>query len=171
MDKLAGLIIDSLAVAREGKIFAGDIAPGELPRLLDVLGGPEGRLAWQVQGARGREGKLFLDIAVRGEVRLVCQRCLEALPLTVEAASRLLLIAPGSPWPDEDLADDTVDAIEALARQPLIALVEDELLLALPLAPRHAACEPPASGGDRDGAAGSQAAFQKLAALRRKRSH
>jgi uncharacterized metal-binding protein YceD (DUF177 family) len=50
--------------------------------------------------------------------------------------SRLQLVGPGEEWPDEDLADDSADAIEAEKELAVLSLVEDEVLLALPIAPR-----------------------------------
>jgi uncharacterized metal-binding protein YceD (DUF177 family) len=47
--------------------------------------------------------------------------------------SRLQLVGPEE-WPDEDLADDSADAIEAEKELAVLSLVEDEVLLALPIA-------------------------------------
>jgi uncharacterized protein len=72
-------------------------------------------------------------------------------------------VAPGDAWPDEDLADDEADAIAADKMQSVLALIEDEVLLALPIAPTHAACESPvASNGN-----GKQSPFALLAKLKK----
>jgi uncharacterized protein len=171
MDKLAGLIINSLAFAREERSSAGVVAPGELPRLRDELaedGRQGGRLEWRVVGGRNLQGKLFLDVKVEGELHLTCQRCLGVLPYGIKVEGRVLLVPPGAPWPDETLEDDSADAIEALAEQPVMTLIEDEVLLALPVAPRHPACQLPAgSSTDSD----VETPFQNLARLRQQTSH
>jgi uncharacterized protein len=63
----------------------------------------------------------------------------------VEIDSKLMLVAPGEEWPDEELEDDGTDAIEASRELAVLALVEDEVLLALPVAPRHEVCALPAA--------------------------
>ena len=65
--------------------------------------------------------------------------------------NRLLLLRPGEEVPEDDLENDEVDALEVEPRTDVLALVEDELLLALPLVPRHEACEAPVkAGGDEE---------------------
>ena len=64
-------------------------------------------------------------------------------PLAIK--SRLQLIAPGEDWPDDDLEDDSADAIAAETALTVLSLVEDETLLALPIAPRHEQCESPSA--------------------------
>jgi uncharacterized protein len=54
-------------------------------------------------------------------------------------------MAPGEEWPDDDLADDSADAIEAEKALAVLSLIEEEVLLALPIAPRHEQCEPPSA--------------------------
>ncbi len=62
----------------------------------------------------------------------------------LDVASRLLLVPPGDAWPEDEIAEDGFDAIVAEKDMALLPLIEEEVLLALPLVPRHPACEPPA---------------------------
>lgn len=144
MKQIVGFVIDSLAFAREGRHLVGELAVSELPRLVDVLADAAGVLRCHLSGGRSEEGKLFLLLEVDGELRLKCQRCLEPLAFPLAIKSRMLLVPPGAPWPDEELEDDSADAIEALAEQSVASLIEEEVLLALPVAPRHESCLLPA---------------------------
>ena len=74
-----------------------------------------------------------------------CQRCLGTFRFSLELVSTLLLIPPGGEWPEEELDDDGVDAVAADKAMSLLSLIEDEVLLALPLAPRHDVCSLPAA--------------------------
>ncbi|HUW38957.1 MAG TPA: YceD family protein [Rhodocyclaceae bacterium] len=162
MRQIAGIAVDSLAFAREGRHLIGELAVNELPRLADALADDDaGALACDVSGGRNEAGKLYLRLMITGELRLRCQRCLEAMSFPLAIDSRVLLVPPGAPWPDETLEDDSADAIDALDQQSVAELVEEELLLALPVAPRHDACGLP--GGERnDGAASPFAVLAKL---------
>ena len=154
MKQIVGIVIDSLAFAREERHLVGELAVNALPRLADVLADDTGVLSCRLSGGRNEEGKLFLLLEVAGELRLKCQRCLDPLDLPLAIESRILLVPPGAPWPDEGLADDAADAIEALAEQSVASLIEDEVLLALPVAPRHESCVLPC-GSDSDSLAAS----------------
>lgn len=149
--QLSGIVIDSLEFARAGRHLSGVVAVAALQRLSDVLADQQGEIAWSVRGEcvpdNAGERQAWLVIALEGELYLVCQRCLASLPWRLDVETRLLLVPPGKDWPDESLIgfeDGTdVDPVEALMEQVLLDLVEDEVLLALPIAPRHASCEVP----------------------------
>lgn len=136
-------VIDALAFARDGALASGDVEVAALGRLADVLVDGSGGLHCSVAGRRDEEGKNWLTLEVSGTVGLVCQRCLGTLVFPVDVAARLMLVAPGQSWPDEELADDGYDAIAAEKEMSLLALVEDEVLLALPIAPMHEVCSTP----------------------------
>lgn len=149
MKQIVGIVIDSLAFAREARHLVGELAVSDLPRLADVLADNIGQLSCRLSGGRNEEGKLFLLLEVAGELCLKCQRCLDPLVLPLAIKSTILLVPPGAPWPDEGLADDAADAIEALVEQSVASLIEEEVLLALPVVPRHESCALPAgSTGD-----------------------
>lgn len=140
MGQIGDILIDSLEFARENRRLAGDFPVASLPRLTDLLADDGGSLSWLVRGECDADHKPFLDIEIVGELQLKCQRCLGALAHGLKIQSRLQLVPQGVAWPDEDLEDDRVDQIEASDNQSLLALIEDEVLLALPIAPRHQSC-------------------------------
>ena len=73
------------------------------------------------------------------------------------------MIAPGEEWPDDDLADDSADAIAAEKALAVLPLIEDEVLLALPIAPRHEKCESPSANASAHGSS----PFAALVALKK----
>jgi len=138
-------LIDSVDFARNGKEIRGEIAVSELSRLCDVLAKPEGSLTYIVSGLRDGVSDM-LGISLQGSCTLRCQRCLGELEYPVDMTSRLLLLPADKLDEVED--DDDVDAIEAEPRLDVLALIEEELLLGLPFAPRHpdGECAPTTSG-------------------------
>ncbi len=104
-----------------------------------------GGLSWSATGStKGRHGALRLDLAVDGEVVLTCQRCLGPMTKPLQLRSRFLIAK------DEDAAealdqDDDYDVVVGSEAFETDTLIEDEVLLALPIAPRHAVC--PAGAG------------------------
>lgn len=139
----AGVVVDSLEFARQSRRLAGGVTVAELGRLADVLVDDGGKLACELLGMRDAEGNPCLRLKVDGGLNLRCQRCLAAMRFEVHIDSTLRLVAPGEEWPDDELAEDGPDAIEASRELAVLPLVEDEVLLALPIAPRHEECRPP----------------------------
>ncbi len=131
-------------------------------RLTDVLSNQNGTVSYRIDGELDAERKLTLHVAAHGKLSLRCQRCLEALAWDLAVDTRLQLIRAGQAIPDEELENDETDALEVEGEIDVLALIEDEILLAMPLAPRHERCGLPNPGGDTD----EKSPFAVLAALR-----
>ncbi|MBU0751039.1 MAG: DUF177 domain-containing protein [Gammaproteobacteria bacterium] len=148
---LSQTVIDSLEFSRQGRIMSGEVAVAALDRLADVVVDSAGILQIVLRGLPGeqrQDGKAGLRLEVSGCLKLRCQRCLQAMDYPLQLVSRMLLVEDGGSWPDDDADGDVAgdeledewDAIEASREQSVLALIEDEVLLALPIVPRHAAC-------------------------------
>lgn len=162
-DPVAGTVIDCLEFARGGGVLQRSVGLDELPRLADVLATRTGFLQVRLEGRRDDEGKSWLLLEVTGELVLCCQRCLGGVKHPLSIRSRLQLIGPGEEWPDDDLVDDSADAIAADKALAVLSLVEDEVLLALPIAPRHEQCESPTATASEHGSS----PFAALSALKK----
>lgn len=151
---LSHLVIDSLAFTREERVAEGCASVADMPRVFEFLGEssvPLPVLECSLSGRRDKKGRAWLRLQVRGSLELTCQRCLGSMPFVLDVDTELQVIAPGEAWPDEILEDGAVslgaDAVAALPEQRVVELLEEEVLLALPVAPRHEgleACVPPA---------------------------
>ncbi len=137
-----GQVIDSQRFAEEARTLTGRVVLSELSRVGGQILSLSEPLDYALVGSR-EDGKLFLDLTASARVGLQCQRCLGELSYELKLAGRFLLVAEGAPWPDDELADDRYDAIPGSTNMDVIALIEDEVLLALPAAPRHDVCDVP----------------------------
>ena len=79
-----------------------------------------------------------------GVLPLVCQRCLGPLEHPVHIEVLLLLAATQDEVDAAPVEAEGPDSIVAGREMPVLSLVEDEVVLAIPIAPRHPAC---AGGG------------------------
>lgn len=127
--------IDSVDFARNGKEIRGEIAVSALSRLADKLAKSDGLLTYIVSGYH-EEGRDMLKVSLQGACTLRCQRCLSELDYPVNLVSRLWLL-PADKLDEAEEDDDEMDAIEAETRLDVLSLIEEELLLGLPFAPRH----------------------------------
>jgi uncharacterized protein len=73
---------------------------------------------------------------LHGTVNLTCQRCLGAFTWPIDERTELLLAKDERDLAELDAGSDTEVVLAAQPLDPL-TLVEDELVLALPFAPRH----------------------------------
>jgi uncharacterized protein len=141
------VVVDPLAFARDGRRLERSLPLSALPRLAAEAAGQDGEFVIRIEGLRERDGKSYLLLEVDGRASLACQRCLEPLPWVCQVRARLLLVPRGQPIPEDELEDDSYDAVEVGDRQELLVLAEDEILLALPVVPRHERCEAPSPQG------------------------
>lgn len=142
--------IDSLDFARRGGELSGVMPVAELPRMADLLADPEGVINYELRGLVGHDGKPQLALTLDGSCNLRCQRCLSALSYQINLVSRLRLISEGD-VDSADIEDDEVDSIPAEKHLDVLVLIEEELLLSLPIAPKHdlGECEIAAEGLNR----------------------
>jgi uncharacterized protein len=133
-------------------------------------------VTWQARGelrpVRGAPPQPWLHLSAQTSLNLQCQRCLQpmAVPLDV---SRSFCFVHGETTAAE-LDAETEDDVLALTRAlDLRELVEDELLLSLPLVPRHDSCAPPVpmAGSEPEPAEERPNPFAALAALKRPGRH
>ncbi len=136
------IVIDSLSFAREGRSLQGELPISGLERLHDVLAEIAGSVVFRLNGRIGRQDKPQLLLEVSGRVPVICQRCLGRVDWPVKQDTEVLLAADG-----RELArlDEASEREVILADRPLevAMLVEDELVLTLPFAPRHEGNCPP----------------------------
>ena len=134
------IVINSLSFARESRSLQGELQVSELERLHEDLAESAGVLVYRLNGHIGREGKSQLLLEVEGVIPLVCQRCLGQFNYPLSIASVLELIADEADLSQDELEDDSRDFLVAQREMDVVALIEDEILLALPISPRHKEC-------------------------------
>lgn len=126
------LDIERLAHVEAGVDF--DVPLAELPRLKSRIAGIGG----SVHGAArfGRQSRFAVaELSLAGKATLQCQRCMQAMELSIDSTTHVALIVA-----EADAAEVPEELEPVLAREGRISageLVEEELLLALPIVPLH----------------------------------
>ena len=112
----------------------------------DALPADGGGVIWRARGEaramRGGATQIWLHIGATTDVPLECQRCLKAVdvPIAIERSFLFVHGEDAAAQLDTDSEDDVLALTRAL---DLRELIEDELLLALPIVPRHQVCPMP----------------------------
>lgn len=161
----AQAVIDSLEFARAGRSLSGSVAVSDLARLRESVFGAGGEIRYRVKGGHDTRRRPFLTLEISGMLHLQCQRCLGGFDFPLRLFSSLLLANAGE-GADGIMDGEEADWIEASAELDVGSLVEDEILLSLPYAPRHEAghCR---QGLDEQAERAGASAFAELAALKR----
>jgi uncharacterized protein len=151
--------IDGLAFARNAAVLEGRLGLESLPRL--AQSGCSGSIIdFVLNGEINERGRPSLRLLVAGSVRLECQRCLDSLDLPLHLEAHLQLASSEA---EMAAAGEDVECVLAGREMNVVALVEDEVLLALPMVPKHERC----SAAAELGGSAKESGFQGLAALKK----
>ena len=139
----AGLtdLVDCARLAEEAPALRRDYELGELPRLKDLLAEPRGTLSATFAFAKSPSGRPGARVSIEASPQLVCQRCMQGFGLGLTGASEIEFATSGDP---QDAESEREFFVMENGRVSLRELAEEELLLALPIAP---ACNSPQSCG------------------------
>jgi len=137
--------LDVKALAQAGGVLSGSDPLSHYERLLEETGGQgaDRLLRWAARGELRQDAGgfaqawLHLDAAV--SLPLTCQRCLGPADIEVTVARSFRFVATEEQAEAED--EEAEEEVLALSRDfNLQALIEDEILMALPIVPRHEVC-------------------------------
>ncbi|MDO5103864.1 MAG: DUF177 domain-containing protein [Lautropia sp.] len=144
--------IDPVRFARQHEQLAGSTSVSLMPRLLaSGLLDDQAVVHWVVRGDIGRDEldrvRQFLEVQIRFSPVLACGRCLGPVPVdAIENTRRFRLAASERQADLEDPeAGSDVDVIAVQPKLSLAELIEDEAMLALPMAVHHDVCPTPAT--------------------------
>jgi uncharacterized protein len=127
--------VDVELLAAEGASIERRYRLQELPRLLELLATPDGEASARFAFAKVADGVVGCRLELEAVVTLECQRCLEPFQQALSSTARLAFVAGED---DAALAPEDYEAVPLEgARVDLRALVEDELLLSLPIVAMH----------------------------------
>lgn len=122
--------------AHVGGDLTGEVRLADFERLGDVLMSSDGTASYRVRGGVDK-GRPVLRLEVATVVELLCQRCLESYRQALRV-ERVFPIARDEAQLDLwEREDPLLDALIAEPELDVLTLVEDEILLSLPVAPRH----------------------------------
>lgn len=128
-------LIDPLRLVDEGQTLRGQIPLSRMQRLAPLLSTTQGVIDVELEFGRDERNLPSLHGRINAQLELICQRCLQPMPLAVYVQPALGLVTSRSE------ADYLPESYEPLLVGPeplsLTVIVEDELVLGLPIVPKH----------------------------------
>jgi len=128
----ADYVVDAEVCARAGSTIARHFAAADLPRLSEAGGREGSSIEANFQFAHF-EGRPAVSGELHGTAVLTCQRCMQPVPIEIDDRFQVMIV-------EEDRSDEP-GGYEPVVAKPsrfdLRWLVEEQVLLALPLVPMH----------------------------------
>lgn len=134
--------IDPFELAADGAVLEGAVSQADFDRLIPDPVARKEPVQFRLEFEPADRGAVLMRGRIETVVPLLCQRCMNTLlmPLTVKPA---VLFA--RPRQAAGMTASEVEVIVVEERIPLRPLLEDELLLGLPMIPMHDQAECPAT--------------------------
>jgi uncharacterized protein len=132
-------VVDAWRMVSQRRLYEGELALAALPRLSDSLADVEGKVRYRLEFGRDEYGVAFVELRASGELPLICQRTLERFLWPFALKQRLGMITREA---DEAALPPGYEPLLCPdgAVRPL-DVIEDELMLALPLVPMRPGAE------------------------------
>ncbi|WP_423192177.1 YceD family protein [Cupriavidus sp. H18C2] len=146
---------DLFVFCRKGGSVAGEVPVRDLPRILAETAADapastrDEAFAYTLAGFAREEAaepgapaaqRLFVEVTVNGRVWLDCQRCLGVYAEPIATKMCFEVVASEAAADEAPMDDDELDVIVGSKKFSALELIEDEVLLALPTAPKHVVC-------------------------------
>ena len=159
-------LIDPKSLTDQPYVLEGTFRPGELERLEDSLANGDGELRYRVAAQLDPQRRKVASCIIEGFVFLACRVSLEAFRHDVAIHDRLILVDHESQLPPVEAESETEDYLVADEPIDIRDVVEDAVLLSLPMMPRKPGVGE--AGGIKINEEPKPSPFAALASLKRK---
>lgn len=121
--------VDVARLAARGAAMSNVTPVSSMSRLVGLLAEDTGVVTSKLSFAHDGHGRVVVEGRIKAAPVMTCQRCLDSVSVAVVADVHLAVVDADSGESDQVVADD--------GRLSLLELVEDELILALPIVAMH----------------------------------
>ena len=160
-------LIDPEHLSTRPQVLEGIFHPDDLERLQDSLANDQGELRYRIAAQLDPQRRKIVSCIIEGFVFLTCQTSLEAFRHAIAIDDRLVLVDDESQLPPVEAESDTEDHLVADGPLDIRDLVEDAVLLSLPMIPRKPGLGEAPAGGGEEGVAREESPFAALARLKK----
>jgi uncharacterized protein len=95
------------------------------------------KLETYFEDSPGSEPRQLMNLELKGQIHLVCQRCLKECPVELSEGRRFALVGSEEEADAFPIEDDQQEPLVASQHFDVLETIEDEILLSLPLIPKH----------------------------------
>ncbi|HUQ28308.1 MAG TPA: YceD family protein [Usitatibacter sp.] len=128
-------------MSEKAQVFEGTADLAELYDLADTLANTDGELRYKVTAVLEPGPRKVVSCIIEGFVFLMCQKTLEAFRHEIRVCDRLILVDSESELPPIEEENDVEDYVVVDGPIDVRDLVDEAVLLALPMVPRKPGLE------------------------------
>ena len=130
------LVINNLEFAQAQQTLVGEIDALKCERLAETLAsnGAGAHISFKLIGSAKQLRNPSLHLHIEAQLPVPCQRCLDEMLVHLNLTFNYIIC---NALPTEIDENDDTDWLEAAPEMNLQELIEDELLLAMPISPMH----------------------------------
>lgn len=140
------LLIHLDRLSDKATLFEGVVRPGDLENLADELASPDGELRYRITARLDGARRRVVSCIIEGFVFLTCQSTFDAFRHEVAIDDRLVLVDSEEGLPPFEEEGDREDFVVATEPVDVLGLVEEAVILSLPMVPRKPGLEPEPEG-------------------------
>lgn len=129
------LTVDAHKLAKQGANLSGVLLLVNLLRIADLLDNKAGQLTIDLQFEIGRDHLHYVHGHINGNIEILCQRCMEAMTMAVD--NQFVLGLMDNPEIAKRLPENIEPIYLNQGELDISGMIEDELILALPLIAMH----------------------------------
>jgi uncharacterized protein len=163
--------LDTSDAARRAITRSGTLEVALAPRLAEALADPVGAISYEYRGRIDAQGRAAATLHLRAQLALRCDRCGEPASVGIDETGHFFFVDDEAVFARLPVEDVEEEPLLGSPRFDLRALIEDQVLLALPMSPRHETClprEPEVEGETTEPQPERPHPFAALAALKRR---
>lgn len=127
--------VDHRKLAADKAKLEGEVPVAEFERLAEQLIDSEGQIRVKLQFRKGKWQRPYVTGVCSGELHLECQACLEPMSYPITAQIRTLLLESVEQLEELDQSED--GQVSDDEKVSLVEILEDYLLVGLPMVARH----------------------------------
>lgn len=134
------MLINNVEFAKSGQVIEQECDMKYLTRANDLLDGLSGKLKFTISGQV--LDKPVLNVLIYGKISTLCQNCLDPVEVVIEYNGVVPIFNNESELDEALFGEDAYshDGILADEQFNTLDFIEDEIIMLLPLAPKHESC-------------------------------
>jgi uncharacterized protein len=157
--------IDPVKLAVSGECLSGMVGLRDMHRLAELICNDSGDASYELTFSRNEKGIITVSGNIQAELCVVCQRCLGEMMIPIRSITSIGIVQDENDLEDLDEEYEPFQAEDG--KISVLKLIEDEILLGLPLSPMHDKADCPATESLQERQSVKQNPFTVLDALKR----
>lgn len=131
------LEVDMFKAALAHRVIEGNLALSTMPRLTPLIADNQGAVSAKLSFGKDIEGLYYIEGKLTCQLTVICQRCMQPMQISIKHS---FMLSPA--WTDQQ-AKILPEHYEPMMLQEsddrimISDIIEDELILQLPLLPKH----------------------------------